>query len=307
MTDRLYILDTSALRSETAEYVCSLSKRAKIAVSPITVFELSSHLGEPDAAADEPGTAYRRARGQILKCRYVDLLDDPYAEAMERIELPEIAHHTRFEERELVGRMLDEIVGSDTLDELNERCIRDPSGASHSCKDLGLRMETLRSNSHRRYEGSVKVRSELLCSSFGARLEEVSGDPFVRVASAGCEVLAEHIERTTATAPQFRNALFAAMYLRLGYETARAIRYAKHSSGKTPIRIDGNDVEDGLICQHLDLTLKRTLVTGDNGTLRAVGAALDALISALSQNGARARPRAEVIDQAELRSRFPVR
>lgn len=298
----LYILDTSIIRSAGGDCLRAAAARGNVAISPMTTYELISHLQDADADGEERGRAYRRARGHLRICCEMKLLDDPHLHLMRRVGAAEVVHSSRFEEAKMLGQVLDHLAGCETLEEFHAREVEFPDRSRGSCKDLGLRVERTLHKMEQDYIQRAEYMYKLLLDRVGAgALDRVSGEGFIEVVESGSRILDEHMDRIVGTDPERRSRVISAMYPHLGYVVGRTIIYARKARFGQDIVVDGNDAEDGAICLHCDLFEESTLVTQDKGTHEALGQALAAIQERAERAGESYDPRCRAINLATYR------
>ena len=296
------LFDTSCVQGIAGWRFAEIAPRRDLAVSPITYYELLCHLDERDDDGSARET-FRRRKGQLLKLRYFRVLDDPYAHHALSIGASDIVAPGRFEERLLLPGMLAALDASETLDDFYAKEITDQNGRLRLAKDSA---EAARQELDRLEREFTKVMAETwegLRSALEEKAEkEFSDDDLRRAIATFCvKIIHDHQEDGAAAGkPRFIERTANSLFPYYGYTVARALEYALD-----PKRVyDVNDVEDGVICLHLDLAKPDILVTNDEGTRRCLARALNTLVLAGDPVDA---PRCRVLKPAEYFEEIDVR
>ncbi len=286
-----YILDTSSVRGLRADDVRLASSRFDVAVSPITVFEFLCHI-------DERGKKERGLpndvlsplhKANLLKCRSLRLLDDPYAEQADDVGARAVVNPTRFEDRLVLPQLFPAIESSTSIEEFYSQQVRYPHGAVADIRDTAERARNLLKEEEKRYRHHVIKWCRLMLKEFGfERSQGFSPEEFVRFAAHAASGLARHYADGLGSLSQeeLSGPVFSATYNNTGYGIVRALEYLRKANGDIDrLNVDGNDMEDSAICLHLDLTKHRILVTNDGGTRSALSSALENLRGASESLG----------------------
>src|ERR1700722_11665437 len=111
------ILDTSALKALSREELNALSSIRKIGVPCYAIWELLCHTDEP-VSQSAAQVSFERRKGQLLKARGLELLNDPRSIWLQKIGRPQVAHSDYYVEAAGTEAFLDKLSRVKTLDEL---------------------------------------------------------------------------------------------------------------------------------------------------------------------------------------------
>ncbi|XXY13604.1 hypothetical protein WME88_35660 [Sorangium sp. So ce216] len=278
---RRYVLDTSAVRSLAGKELSQASAIASLSMSPVSFWELVCHLDEA-VKKDTPERSYLRQRGQVLKCKTLQLLDDPYAFHASKIGAPQVVNTARFDDRYVIPQVLQHLEAVQDIDALYSCTVTYPSGDVARVHDIAANARRVLDAEEKNYEAHVRGLGALLEKEIGpATLRSLTNAEFAYLASISVPGLARDYQAKVASDPQLVGRVLASLYAALGYKLARAKAALLKSGASATMSIDPNDMEDGEICLHLDLTDELALVTGDDGTVAALTEAFKAIDSAL--------------------------
>lgn len=259
----MFVLDTSVLRGLSRKDIISVCGRFEVAISTLTVLELASHLGD----GEEIG--YLRARGNLIKCKYPKILDDPFWALASDTSL--IPNPTRGEDRLMLTQLIDAVEQAETLMDLGTKRIFYPDGQVTSCNDLGTRVSAILHDEEKHYVKGIESLSARACGrplTPGSLFEEIS-----------------YVVNKLASSQDFesKGSIFLAVAPYVGYMISRLNYYEglRTSEGQA-LQIDLNDCEDAYIALHLDLSRNVTLVTNDKGTIKALSEVCKLLSELLS-------------------------
>ena len=282
-----YLLDTQALRSLSFGTIRkAVARGLRLAVSPISLWELLTHLDESTDAA-----GFERRKGWLVKARGLRVLDDPFAAHAHRVEAPGVADESRFDDAPILLDVLDALHTSTTLAAFYDVRIT-YRGDRRTVKDSAARARDVLADAESDYVRHVHRMIALIDEQIGrAALRTVSDERYVQVASAGTFALADFYGSFGYDAPDLFERVFESIYPHLGYVFERARLYAMSNPLGAPIAVDPNDAEDGMLCLHLGLAADRMLVTNDKGTRRALGEAGARLQRQLAETGTSYSPR----------------
>lgn len=115
---RTYLLDTSAFRAlSVAQLTAAASRDARLVVSPFCFWELLTHL--------EDDGEFARVRGNLMKFRHVQAVDDPRASIEREIVGPDDSVHERVEDSDLIYGTLAALRASASIADFYGKQIRD--------------------------------------------------------------------------------------------------------------------------------------------------------------------------------------
>ncbi|MBZ0264210.1 hypothetical protein K8I28_06040 [bacterium] len=280
---KMYILDTSSIRSMKFDDIRTISSCAELAVSPITVFEFLCHIDE--FAKKEKhlsnGELSRLHSANFLKCRELKILDDPYAEQAQKVGAQAAVEPSRFEDRLVLPKLYEALESSSTLEEFFSKEVIFPSGETALLRDVAERTRIVLEDMENKYCDYIKSLCTEILEQFSfegsqrmtsVNFVELIGSSSIKIA----EEYALEIEQTELR--ELKGSVFSALFPNLGYCISRSIEYLRRANGDIErLNIDGNDMEDSAICLHLSLLENRILVTGDGGTLQALKTSIEKL------------------------------
>ncbi|MFG0232933.1 hypothetical protein [Achromobacter sp. 413638] len=255
----MYILDTSAIRGISSANLKLAATKFDIAVPTVSVLELASHLN--DSPNDDD---YSRARGNLVKCKMAQILDDPFWLLSQRIQSS--ANPTRKEDRAVLGQLIAAAEQSQTLAELETKILSYPDGAIASCRDIGKGIGKILKEEEDSFVAHIKSLPAL------AKLDlSLNGKHCLSSAEFLEQLLAAtlSLSGTSDKDVQIRTFLATAPYF--GYLIHRMYQYANRlQPGAAELLVDQNDCEDAYTSLCLDLHGEDILVTNDRGTLAAL-------------------------------------
>lgn len=270
----MYILDTSALKGISAEKLRKAKETHDIAISPISFYELFSHLDEED---------FPRQKGNVMKSQIPRLLHDPFAHLAIAEGIENELNPTRTEDISLVPQVLNNLANASTLEAFYSSFVTYPDGQSASCRDVAGRTRQALDEEEDGYINLLlKIKDNMLaafpdCDEQGLSPQQLAKVipqliPDCKTQDGGIDM--DRLSKKTTS-----------RYIQLGYMVSRIagyIRTAKNSGTKfTP---DRNDCEDNYICMYLNLSDSTILVTGDKRTLAALKATKDSIQSCIQGN-----------------------
>jgi hypothetical protein len=276
-----YVLDTSAIRSLGATTLACGRKGASLVISPVTAYELFSHLEDPPEGSESPEDRFARNRGLILLAKDLCVLEDPFAELGSNCGARDYVNPTRFEEAHVVSEAIRTLASSSTLTDFYSREVRLSDGAVGTLADLGRSIAATLDHAEQEFETRVLQYNEILKRSLTFdELRSVTPTQLHAVIEQGVDLMAEAFGVSPDHDRERLNTVRAGCYLHLGYLAARSIEYSVRAGPFGKPTVDKNDYEDGLICCHLTLATDRVLVAGDSGIRTSLHRALEALRNA---------------------------
>lgn len=290
-----FVLDTSSLRGVSkATLERAAEKKLDVCVSPISLWELLCHLDE--------GTPedFERPKGRMLRAWRLRVLDDPFAAHALAVGAAGAANPTRFEDRVVLGKVLDLLATAPTLEAFYTCVVNYPGGEVGEVRDCAERARQTLKVSEERHVDQIKKVCGLLEREVGRPQLMAPTREFVQAVVAGAKHLAAHYEQSGISSDGLVERIFSSTYPHLGYLFERARTYIVATAVGDSPQIDGNDMEDAAILLHLDLSEPRALVTDDGGTRKALGTALSRLETMLSTTGETAVIRSRVLTSSEF-------
>lgn len=285
-----FIIDTSAIRCLQASFLEAASKRYRLTVSPLSVFEILCHLDKPSERHGSADAAFAFRKSHVLKCRHLQLRDDPFAEQAASVGASAVVNPTRFEDKVVVPQIYSLLEPAKSLDEFYEKYVTYPTGERGQLREVADRAWNVLKESEDKFIEHVKSEHNRLVNQFGfdaaMRLE---GTQYVQYIVAVARDI-EHYYHEHGIVPA-GGGVFSAIFFHAGYVLARTQLYMRRAGEGAPLNIDRNDMEDAAILLHLDLTKPRVLITNDGagkreGTIHAFKKALDHLERAAAEMNA---------------------
>jgi hypothetical protein len=151
-----YLLDTSAFRALSAAQLKAASQEASLLVSPFCFWELLTHL--------EESSQFSRVKGNLMKFRHVQVLDDPRAWVERGVVLPNDEVHERLRDDELVYATLAALRDSDSVADFYQKYIRDGRNQVREISDCVSRVSAVLTAEEQRFEEFVKKIMEFVAA-----------------------------------------------------------------------------------------------------------------------------------------------
>ncbi len=273
-----YVLDTSALIAVGASVLSGIGKNHKLCVSPVSLWEVLSHLDDGDTA-DKKHKGFLRCRGIIRKTQLMELLDDPFTEHHVELGAEALVNVSRLEEPELLRRLVKIIDDSESLDDFYRRDLFYPGGGSASLSNLGQAIKQERIKEKARYRAHIVESCGALLEDLGCEAaQQISPVDIVNVSISTARDMAKKLESELTGESISPGEAFSSVFLHCAYKTSRCGLYLKATNCVPEnVAIDKNDCEDSQIVFHLGLTTRRVLVCGDVGQRSSVEEAIASL------------------------------
>jgi hypothetical protein len=277
-----YLLDTSAFRALSAAQLKAASQEASLLVSPFCFWELLTHL--------EESGQFSRVKGNLMKFRHVQVLDDPRAWVERGVVLPSDEVHERLRDDELLYATLAALRDSDSVADFYQKYIRDSRNQFREISDCVSRVNAVLTAEEQRFEEFVK---KIMAGVRGGVVRLTTPtewhDRIIEMIDGWWLQLGDRVVESF----ELRDRFVSRMYLYSAYILRRAVEYVNRGA----IHVDPNDFEDGRFCQHLALDSQMNAVTADSGLRRCLQEVL-ALVNRLPDSSYRTALR--VCDVAEL-------
>ena len=281
-----YIFDTSAIRGTSGSVLEKAAGRHDLRMSPWSFWELVCHLDESLKKVVDEEERFRRQRGQVLKCRHLGVLDEPFAEHAVVVGAGGLVNETRFDDRLIVEQILAALDGSSSQEEFYERTVSYPTGEKGRLEDLAANVRSELDVEESRYVKHVLELANKLDGAFGLTgLRGLSHDDYVQAVVTPCRNLTEQYASEGVADPILLGRVIDSLYLHMAYKFGRARSYLLRAGAVAKIVADPNDFEDGAIALHIGLSGNRVLVTGDTGTMTALDDGLTALAQSSKRKG----------------------
>lgn len=226
------------------------------------------------------------------------MLHDPLAEIAADVGCPEAANRTRFEEPEGVQAALHELERADAYAQLASRNVT-VRGEVRTIGDIANNAQRVFDEDRVRFVAALRGQAAdyvqrythqgtiaLGGEAFTSLTTRLAHGLHTDMAEAGCDVQVEALADRTV--------------LGCGYSVARCCHYVASVAEGEELPIDGNDLEDYYICLHLGVSSGRTLVTNDDGTMRALQRTLAAFRDEGASTGVTILPAASVMTASEF-------
>lgn len=238
-----YLLDTSAFRAIATDTLVRLAKERPLLVSPFCFWEIVSHLDDAEQ--------FRRVKGNLMKFRHVDVLDDP-----ETVSLAEIGATSLLEGRvpdeDVIYASLAALKESDSLSGFYSKHIRDSQGNVRTLSECVDRARDVLRGQEERFLGfvhqivkSVRAGTSTLGTQWELHRATVSLCNGWHIARSG-QALNEDVR------------VLKFLYVYFAFVVLCARDYLP--SG---VKGDLNDYEDARLCQHVRLDTPYTIVSAD--------------------------------------------
>lgn len=251
----VYIFDTSAVKGVSRRYLEPALKKAKVSLSPLTIYELICHVDETKENED----TFARRKGNLLKCSLFNILPDPFVFLAGKTGIE--FHKTRLDDPFILKQVLEQLRDSNTLAEFYSRTVDFSSGEKGEIQDVALRARDTFAEENSRYIEHIKSLHKKIVDHVG--YDEIDTQAFFSLCAWVTKSLNQENKDIVDT--------FSATYIYAGYKLARLLEYQeKVEKNHTELIIDKNDTEDSLIASYLDLDEPYILVTEDKGTISAI-------------------------------------
>ena len=269
------ILDTSSLISIGGKHLEVASNKADICISPISIYELLCHIDEHEAGED----TFSRRKGNLLKCKILRVLDDPFAAHAVLVGARESVNPTRFEDKIVLPQLIENLNRSQNLEEFYLTEVQYPNGEYAPVKDVAEKCRNVWEEEKDIYEKNIEYFHKKLMDGIRIEdLEKMQPHEFVKLAMGCAHKLAQDYKEDGIEDSNLVSKVFASIYLYSGYRLAKTKYYMmKAYKNRTKFQIDRNDTEDCYICLHLDLVENCIFVTDDKGTQNALKESLSCL------------------------------
>jgi hypothetical protein len=301
-----YVMDTSAVRGLSDRQVEAAAKRWRLTVSPLSVYELLCHLDQSAKGHDSAEAAFRFRKDQVLKCRHLEIRDDPFAEQAIAAGARASVNMTRFEDRVVVPQIFPLLETAASPEELRGMTVAYPNGRRGSLHEVATRASASLGKAEEEYASFVQLVRDQLVREYGFEKALVlDGLDYVKYISGSARRLENQYREDGVRIEG--GSVFSAIFLHVGYILARTRLYMSRVGDGEPLRVDRNDMEDAAILLHLDLREPCALVTNDGsgkkpGTIHAFNEALSHLKTASELLGAEVVALPRVLALEEFRA-----
>lgn len=277
---RRYLLDTQAVRSVNRQELEGAATGHSMVMSPVSFWEIISHLDEIIRKKPEPQASFEQWKAILLKCRIPMLLEDPFVSQASRAGVPSLVNPTRFEDRQGIPLILDELEQSPTLDNFACRQIIIPGTAPRAIRDIAARTRDCLAQVEGNYRQSIQATAAKIIGETGLEMARaLSGSDFYHMAlrAVAVGVYQDALQNEEHDRDLFGR-LTVAAYICGGYMVARTLRsFVNNGYQVGQVIVDKNDTEDFMVSMHMSYNEDVTLVTGDEGTREAVQRTIDEL------------------------------
>ncbi len=266
------ILDTSAVRGMKKDDIHAIAQQRDVGVSPFSVYEILCHLDE-HKSGETPDETFRRRRGMLTKIQGLRILDDPFTQHAVAVGAQSLANPTRFEDRDIANRIIEEVAQASSLADLHKRTITLTDGSQRTFRDIAANTRVALEAEEKRYADDVrKMWRKMQELSSASSPTALTDDDLWEWLKATVIAIERSYEHDGVAVGALLGKVTRSMYPYFGYVFARLRKYTKDSAGE--LVVPANDTEDGYISMHLDLLAEDVLVTGDTNTIDALNAVL---------------------------------
>ena len=264
MIPRSYLLDTSAFRGISAAKLAAVSCSAQLVASPFCFWELLTHL--------EDEGEFERIKGNLMKFRHVQILDDPWVSVERGLVLGSDAVLQRPEDSELVYATLAALRDSGSVSEFYAKQIRDSLGQAREIAGSVARIRDILNDEEDRFKEYVaKVMSVVRSGAVSLATPTDQHRATLQIVDAWRIQLGDRVEDSKAAHSRLLNR----SYVYSSYLLHLANDYVRR--GITSV--DQNDFEDAKFCLHLALDANVTAVTSDAALKRCLNGTFALLAS----------------------------
>lgn len=270
-----YLLDTSAFRALSVARLRAAAQVGRLVVSPFCFWELLTHL--------EDGGEFARVKGNLMKVRHVEVLDDPRAAIEREIVRPGDSVHERAQDSDVIYATLAALRASGSLPDLYEKQIRDGNGHVRRIEECVSRAREILKREEQRFQEYLNqiiaaIRSGGVSLATSADVHQGTLD----VINAWWIQLGERVDPSAETRERFARR----EYVYSAYIVHRASDYLERGA----TCVDPNDFEDAGFCRHLWLDADVVTVTADTALHRCLERTF-ALLNGLDDNSCHTRLR----------------
>ena len=255
MMPRSYLLDTSAFRGIGAAKLAASRTAVQLYASPFCFWELLTHL--------EDEGQFERIKGNLMKFRHVQILDDPWVSVERGLVLESDAVHQRPEDSELAYATLAALSDSASVSEFYAKQFRDSQGqAREIAGSVGRIRDILKEDEDRFKEYIAMVMSVVRSGAVSLATPTDQHRATLQIVDAWRIQLGDRVQHSNAAHSRLvrRSYVYSAYVLHLANDYVRR--------GATSV--DQNDFEDARFCLHLALDANVTAVTSDAALQRCL-------------------------------------
>ena len=181
----MILLDTSALRAISSERLIAMKEKVMLSISPITFYELLCHLDE--------GVNYDRQKGNIVKCRFANILHDPFAAHAISVGVDKLVNPTRFEDPYMIKQLIDIMMSTGSLQEFYGGLVTFPDGTKSACSDVAENIRKRLEEEEQKYLLNLDViRSEITKQFPGSKNMNLSPEEMSNMIKSGIN----HLEKS---------------------------------------------------------------------------------------------------------------
>jgi hypothetical protein len=255
---RSYILDTSAFRAISGATLAAASQKTHLLVSPFCFWELLTHL--------EDEGQFDRVKGNLMKFRYVSVLDDPWASVEREVVLQGDKVLESPEDYDIIYATLAALRDSASVPQFYAKHIRDSRNQIREIGGCVSRVrevrDVLKAEERQFQEYVIKIMAVVRDGLVSLATSDDRHRGSLQIVDAWWIQLGNRIDRSESV----RERLEKRSYVFSSYVLHLAADYLKRGSTK----IDKNDFEDAKFCQHLALDAEMTAVTRDGALQRCL-------------------------------------
>jgi hypothetical protein len=265
------ILDTSAVRFLSRNKLDELAKvySCDLMMSPVSFYELLSHIDDCDRDGMQ---LFDRVRGNILKCKLLKLLDDPFYEVASELSIKNI-NQTRTDDRKMIPKILDALDKSKTLDDFYKKYIKYDDGRIAAIAGVGKRIKEELEKHEKEYKCYIKrqiLNLEKTFASEGDKNRFMQKSSEIRVYELLKTMLTDAVDRSinNGEIKNRKNAwekVLRKYLISYGFSAYKII-IAHEKKNK----LAGNDCEDWWISFHLDYLSNDCFLCGDSKTIESI-------------------------------------
>jgi hypothetical protein len=176
--------------------------------------------------------------------------------------------------RELLEATLECLARCETIEEFSAASEQMSSGATAAVGNIPRVVCEMRDADARDYCESIDdIYSTLLAIDQVPDPERVPAEEYARGVQGSISRIAQRLSAAVSI-PDI-NRLRSALFVQIAYLQMRAMQYSTKGLRSGGLGVDTNDANDSMLCLHLDLDLRRILVTNDRDLLKVVRRAVE--------------------------------
>lgn len=187
-----YIFDTSALKSAKSVKIEQISKRERIVLSPISIYELVCHLDETKNGED----SFARQKGCLRKCKLFEIIHEPFANCATTIGISGAVNPTRFEEPHVLAQLIEQLEESKTLEDFYSKEVAFPNEDIGQIRDVAANARKTFGEENNRYLKHMNTLHQIIEKIGG--YGNIDAKAFVKICGSGAASFFDNADKLLA-------------------------------------------------------------------------------------------------------------